>query len=345
MKQPKTWRLRGSLRLLILGGAILAPVFPVNVASGQPPLPFVRGEAERLLRQAYDYQYRNSNNNVFRSSRHFHPTQNIFRSSRHYQQRLAASYDGYPLRTTIRYGRNNGRGRGRGLHEEVISFAHPRRSPQGPTGYGYDAYPVTYYGSAYPGFDDVGYGSSGRRNYMGAFTPMYTKACDPEVIRNELLKPRSRDEIEMVALSVPQREPTQQAVMKTITLEDGTMKTIISSVPKQPKEDVSLDEAWKRLAVGDYQRAADSFLDHSLDEKLGAQAVLGYGLALALNGNEHDGRIAVKRALEKDANLLERIRIDDSSRQLLLRLRDETDRDAPSASTDDHANTLNAASN
>lgn len=339
MRQPKTWRRRGCIRILILGGAVSVLGLVANVAEGQSQFPFVGGEVERLLRQAYDYQYRNSNRNIFRSSRHFHPTQNIFRSSRHYRQKLAASYDGYPVSTTIRYTHDSGqghpRGRGRGPHEEVISFAYPHGSPLGPVGYGYGAFPVRYYGSAFPGFVDVRYGLSGRPRHEGIFANRYAEDCDAEPLRGARLKPRSRNEIEMVALSVPQHEPTQQAVMKTITLEDGTMRTIISSVPIQPRDEVSLDEAWKRLAVGDFQQAADAFLDHSLDEQLGAQAILGYGLAEAMNGNEQNGRIALKRALEKDAGLLERIRIDDSMRQVLMRLLDEAGRETPLGTPDD----------
>jgi hypothetical protein len=59
-------------------------------------------EWDRLSRHAYDYDYRNSNNNVYRNSRHFSPLQNIFRSSRYYQQQLRAATDGYPIRSTAR---------------------------------------------------------------------------------------------------------------------------------------------------------------------------------------------------------------------------------------------------
>ena len=89
----RTWSGLGAALLIVV---VLAPV---QTAAAQ----VVRGEAARLERQAYDYYFRNSNNNVFRRSRHFHPTKNVFRSSRYYQQRVRASTDGYPLRTIVRF--------------------------------------------------------------------------------------------------------------------------------------------------------------------------------------------------------------------------------------------------
>ena len=95
--------MRSNAKLIVLQAAVLAVVSGLTTAATAEDIviqePVVRGEVARLLRQAYDYEHRNSNRNVFRKSRHFHPTRNIFRSSRHYQQKLAASSDGYPLRT------------------------------------------------------------------------------------------------------------------------------------------------------------------------------------------------------------------------------------------------------
>lgn len=56
-------------------------------------------EWDRLSRHAYDYYYRNTNDNVYRNSRHFSPTQNVFRSSRYYQQKLIAASETRPIRS------------------------------------------------------------------------------------------------------------------------------------------------------------------------------------------------------------------------------------------------------
>lgn len=124
-------RSRGAGWRILFSTAALALAFTAANVSADPGEPIVvRGEMARLLRQAYDYHYRNSNRNVFRSSNHYHPTKNIFRSSNHYQRRLAASFDGYPLRTFVRYAsHHDGEAR-----ERTYSFAHHRRQPFGPGG-------------------------------------------------------------------------------------------------------------------------------------------------------------------------------------------------------------------
>ena len=93
---------------MLLGGVVGLVLGSSPVQASYTNDGLLRGEMARLYRQAYDYRYRNSNRNVFRSSRHFHPTRNIFRSSQYYQRRLAASFDGYPRSTTVRYRHQEG---------------------------------------------------------------------------------------------------------------------------------------------------------------------------------------------------------------------------------------------
>jgi len=115
---------------LAVGAIALAGAFSAeaHARDGLITEPVIRGEQARLLRQAYDYLHRNSNDNVYRNSRHHHPTRNVFRSSRHYKQRVAASSDGFPLRTFVRFGRSVDGG-----PRELIEydFAHHRRRPFG----------------------------------------------------------------------------------------------------------------------------------------------------------------------------------------------------------------------
>jgi hypothetical protein len=204
------------LVLATLVGAVLAVATPAAANDG---VIVVRGELERLNRQAYDYHYRNSNRNVFRRSRHFHPTRNVFRSSRYYQQRLAASFDGYPLRTTYHgYGRH-------GRHKSY-SVVYPRRAPYGPSP---DGYLVSTLGcDEYDDSYDRGYEEGYRR---GADDVAY----ELEQARVERPRPRTRDEIETVVVHVHERQPAKQkAVMQRVVAADGTVRMVITSTPVAP---------------------------------------------------------------------------------------------------------------
>lgn len=209
--------LAGSLLVLVV--LWLIPVTPV---AAEPP---VRGEVARLLRQAYDYEYRNSNNNVFRRSNHNHPTKNVFRSSRYYQRRLAASYSGYPLRT-IYHGPRGDR-----------SVVYPRRQPYGP-------------GEYYPGeYGDYGYGYGGGpcASPTTVVQQVHVTQPAPEPAP-EPRKQLTRADIEMVPIRVARRPATQKAEIKTVTLPDGRVRTIIASVPIEadtdsPKEDEAPETA------------------------------------------------------------------------------------------------------
>ena len=197
----------GLIGVLVAAGSLALAAAPA--AAGGPVV--VRGELARLHRQHYDYHYRNSNRNVFRRSRHFHPTKNVFRSSRYYQRRLEASYAGYPLLTVVQHGHHGKRGH---------TYVHPRRSPYGPS------YDGEYYGGCPCG-------------------------CSPVVVYNEApaapvepappaRPPRpkkiTRADIEMLPVRVAKREAKQKAVLRTVTLPDGRVRTMITSVPIEETE-------------------------------------------------------------------------------------------------------------
>jgi hypothetical protein len=289
--------------------AVLAALVAAVRAEASEPV-VVRGETARLLRQAYDYQYRNSNRNVFRSSNHYHPTKNIFRSSNYYKRRLATSFDGYPLRTIVRYASHHG---GR-AHEHVYSFAHPRRQPYG------------------PGWNECGWWDPAIS--AGDLTRILIEGEETEGDRFDAERitspraptktPRSRWEIETVPVHLVEREPTQRAVMKTIDLPDGRTKTIITSEPIEP----ALDEAWARLTSGEHEEAAERFAARSLDLADGTKATVGYGLARALAGDDAASARAIQRALEDDPDILAKIDVDGALRAVIERIaaRLETDR-------------------
>ena len=71
-----------------------------------------------------------------------------------------------------------------------------------------------------------------RRHYLGGHH--YSYGCRPISIVQQkpvLLRPRPRREIEMVPTRVAPRKPTQRAIIDRFTLADGTVRTIIRSVP------------------------------------------------------------------------------------------------------------------
>jgi len=294
-------RVTASRILLAAVVAALACTVTADRAQASEPI-VVRGELARLLRQAYDYHYRNSNNNVFRSSNHYHPTKNIFRSSNHYQRRLAASFDGYPLRTIVRYtSRHDGEAR-----ERIYSFAHHRRHPYG------------------PGACECGWSNSRVSSGDLAFLLLEEEEAEAERINARehapqpppRRKPRSRWEIETAPVHIVKREPTQRAVMKTVSLPNGGTKTIITSVPIDP----TLDDAWTLLARGEHEEAAQRFAARSLDEADGAEATVGYGLSRALAGDRRAAASAIRRAQADDPDVLTRIAVDPALRDTLTRI-------------------------
>ncbi|MCZ6834737.1 MAG: hypothetical protein O7G85_03090 [Planctomycetota bacterium] len=316
-----------------------------EVAARQYGSGYVRGEAERLMRHAYDYRYRNSNHNIFRSSRHASPLGNIFRSSRHYQQRLAASYDGYPVSTTIRYDRSVTRGRGKpgrgkagqgkagkgharknrrgkGKNRSVtISYAYPRRYPQGPTGFYSDLRPV-YQVDPYLIQPGGGYGYS---------PPVPVWERNPPPILRAKEAPRSPEAIEMVALNVQavDRKATQRVIVQTIINPDGTISKIITSVPIEDSTSPGdrLEQAWKRLAVGEYDLAARDFQDLSLDEDDGAMAMGGYGLVKILQGEFESAENVLQRAILIDDSIIAKLKPDKATRIVLSRQLDLSGQD------------------
>lgn len=294
---------------VILGGVVGLLLIAIPVQAGHTNDGPLRGEMARLYRQAYDYQYRNSNRNVFRSSRHFHPTKNIFRSSRYYQQRLAASFDGYPLSTTVRYRHQEGD------HDEehAYTFTYPRRQPIGPTG--------GLYGNVYPTYVDPGYSVVYPTNRSYDLPVDSTRRSAGPNSRSEYkrYRPRTRAEIKMVPVQVHRAEPSQDAIMQQITQEDGTIRILITSVPRMTVE-TTLDEAWKLLAVGEYDRAAKAFLNESHDDDLGAQAMFGYGLIRLMQDDVEAAAIAMKRALLIDPEITDGISVDAATKATLTRI-------------------------
>ena len=286
----------GLLAVLLL--ALLTP----GIAAAQHDEPvIVRGELARLARQAYDYAYRNSNRNVFRSSNHFHPTRNVFRSSDHYRKKLAASFDGYPLRTIVHYTE----GCGDEARERCYSFAHHRRHPTGPVG-------------PHPGWGlgDLGYEYASPALLAEPPTPHPETAEPAEPAPRR--RPRSRHEIETVEIHVHPRKPTQRAVMQQIIQPDGSVKTIITSEPIP----VSVDDAWSLLQRGEYDEAADLFARHSLDPPRATEATLGYALAKALAGDDPAAAAAIRRARAADPAGLNGVPVPPAALAVISRLHD-----------------------
>jgi len=302
-------------RIGLLGGFLALACASAMAVAAHPDEIVVRGEMARLLRQAYDYHYRNSNRNVFRSSNHYHPTKNIFRSSDHYQRRLAASYDGYPLRTFVRYASHHGDK----SREHVYSFAHHRRQPYGP-------------GGRAGGWWDSDVSRDDLARILIEQDETERERFDAEESAPQLpprKKPRSRWEIETVPVRVIERRPTQRAVMKTARLPDGTTKTIITSEPIEQ----TIDDAWALLAQGDCKQATELFATHSLDETDAAEATIGYGLARALAGDEIAAARAIRRARAEDPDVLTQLNVDAALREVITRI-DQRCAEDPAAETD-----------
>jgi hypothetical protein len=172
----------------------------------------VRGEMARFARLVYDHQYRNSNGNVFRNSKHANPTRNPFRSSRYYRQRLAASTDGYPVQTWVRYDERIG--------DVYIPreerYVYHSRSPRGPVGFG-DVGGVPEAGLELLEIEDLDEG-------LG-YEP--EPARRPGVIRT-YGRPRPKRPTPPPA---PPRPASQRPVLEQVTGPDGKVRTVIRSVP------------------------------------------------------------------------------------------------------------------
>lgn len=311
-----------AVSVIVLAGVLSAPA---RADDGLITEPVIRGEQARLLRQAYDYAHRNSNNNVYRNSRHFHPTRNVFRSSRHYKQRVAASSDGYPLRTFIRFGRSVD-----GPNPKLIeySYAHHRRSPFGlPSieepgleallfdgGRAYDRSPFATCSSR-RGW--VHYGSHHEGDVAGSRTaPPPEHAPHYQVITPEgtVTNPSNDSGNEQSA---------REAVLRTVRDDDGSLRTVITNLQSRPKSTATMDDAWNALAEGDTARSEQLFQAHVMDELHGPEAMVGHGLARLMQGDEDAARTAFERAQRLDADVLQRIRLSSMLRSRLRALPEE----------------------
>ena len=123
----------------------------------------------------------------------------------------------------------------------------------------------------------------------------------------------------MVPVYVHRAEPSHKAIMQRITQEDGTIRILITSVPRMTEE-TTLDEAWKLLAVGEHGRAAKAFLNESQNDELGAQAMFGYGLIRLMQDDVEAATIAMKRALLIDPEIIKGISIDAATKATLTRI-------------------------
>ena len=246
----------------------------------------LRGEAARLARIAYDYAYRNSNNNVFRSSRHAHPTRNPFRSSRHYQQKLAASNDGYPLRSFTRLDRRTSRG------SSVVeySFAYPRSMRSGEAGI-----------ERYSIFDRAGgYGRIGHLVDDAGGNRLGPRPADRSADSRQR---RERRVEKPIPMRVIHREPVvvQEAFLRHEVLADGTVRTVISNSTDAELGDLA--GAWQLLATGAAQEAAGAFHAAMTDVDHGVEAMVGYGLAQARLGDQAAAAAMIRRAMAIDPDV------------------------------------------
>lgn len=299
--------------------------------------PVVRGEVARLLRQAYDYEHRNSNRNVFRKSRHFHPTRNVFRSSRHYQQKLAASSDGYPLRTFIRFGRSVDGG-----ERELIeySYATHRRSPFGLPSIeepGLEALALSHDGGTAVGHHPASrYRRPGVREHS-----IDARSEEPRDVEYHLIMPVSAE----ASMRNDDDATARDVVIRRIEREDGSVHTVITNRADDDLEsdedskldDASIDDAWSLLNAGDTARAAELFRRRVMDVERGAEAMVGYGLARLLSGDADDAATALRRAQRLDETVLIRVLIDDELAArlgaMLQRGFDRSDHDAADVRT------------
>ena len=143
------------------------------------------------------YETQYRSRNVYRSSRHADPWQNPYRSSRHYQRELALSHDGYIVRTIVH-----------GDHGHHVP--HSGLSPCLPP-------PCTYAACPFP-------------------RHLAHEHFDPVPPNEEIPPPPSLHQSSPPSKSTAQ-EPTQEPVLKQITLPGGRIKTIITSVPVEvPKK-------------------------------------------------------------------------------------------------------------
>ncbi|MCA9295910.1 MAG: hypothetical protein KC983_05320 [Phycisphaerales bacterium] len=173
------------------------------------------GEAGRLLDRTYEAIYRSPN--VYRSSRHFSPLDNPFRSSRYYQQKLASSGDAYHVRTYV--------------HGSTRDLLVDHRLRYGTRRYGgvnsiYRPYglPILTNSRAY----------SRPSNEQATLERRYDERLTAEAERRQRVHDALRRERENATsvLSAPPAEPASQtAVSERVTLPDGRVKIVITSVP------------------------------------------------------------------------------------------------------------------
>ena len=324
MRRNTSWMILQAMFLMAvtgLTGAVQAQDIVINE-------PVVRGEVARLLRQAYDYEHRNSNRNVFRRSNHFHPTRNVFRSSRHYQQKLAASSDGYPLRTFVRFGRSvDG-----GPREQIeYSYATHRRSPFGLPSIeepGYEALALRRGGHARP-YQHRPYECATPRDSVSR---QYQHDDVAQPIEYRLITPESAETMDAERNDV-RMEARTDVVLRQIERDDGSVHTIITNGVEPTGE--TIDDAWQALSKGYAENAEALFRRHVMDEQRGAEAMAGYGLSQLLAGDVESAATALRRAQRIDADVLQRLLIDNELREQLTEWRNDSD-----VSTEDNSSNV-----
>lgn len=259
--------------LLLAAGVTASSHAQVHVHSRQ----HVPGEAGRLLERMLDWAYHADDGNVYRNSRHAHPTQNPFRSSRHYRQKVASSWDGYPVRTFVRF--DSRAGHGPRVAREY-SYAHHGRIHGTGLLHGFDFRPCGH---------------------------ALTTSCDcPETAPVTIVVPVGVDAAGAGAPTPaarpapPPRRPTERAVLREVREPDGTVRTVITSEPI----DADLDAAWRLLEDGDPDEAADRFARLSFDRDRAVEASIGYALAAAQLGDVEAATAALQRAGDLDRVIL-----------------------------------------
>lgn len=303
-----------NISALILVGAVIAGGMTMHAVAADPLTdePVVRGEVARLLRQAYDYEHRNSNRNVFRRSKHFSPTGNVFRSSQYYQRRLAASSDGYPVRSTTTFGRSVNGGK-----PDVIEYsqAHHRRSP-----FGLPSIEERGLEALVLGDGNRTVGRAGVDNY---YTIDHSDGCTESRESSPQHDENSNSNRDVLESIIAVR-PTLPAEMETTILPDGSTKIVIRNVAAartDAVQDTSIDAAWMQLNSGDTAGAADNFAKQTIDIQRGAEALLGFGIAKLLAGEIEESARALRRAERIDEHIYARLLLELPLRERLQSVR------------------------
>jgi hypothetical protein len=216
---------RSGVVLALVGGLMWTVMGTTAVATGVTHrrlgiiAPQPAGEAGRILDRTYEAIYRSPN--VYRSSRHFSPLDNPFRSSRHYQQKLASSGDAYHVRTYVH-------GSTRDLLVDHRLRYGTRRYYNPGLGYRPYSLPIIADSRAY----------SRSTNEQAELDKRYDERLAAEAERRQRVHEALRREREGLTsvLSAPPAEPASQtAISERITMPDGRVKVVITSVPADDK--------------------------------------------------------------------------------------------------------------